>query len=64
LKRVYHELFRGPGAFRAKLAAAQAEFQSPGARILLDFVADTKRGLCADGRIPSAGKRESSGDAD
>jgi UDP-N-acetylglucosamine acyltransferase len=48
LKRLYHALFRSGLKASAALAAAQAEFTSPTAAILLEFVASSKRGLCAD----------------
>ena len=54
LKRLYKKLFRRNGEnFRAALALAQNEFASASSRMLLDFVAQSKRGFCADtGREP------------
>ena len=48
LKKLYHLLFRGGKNLRAALAELQKKFTSPTAKILLDFVADAKRGVCAD----------------
>lgn len=50
LKQLYHALFRSGLAFGDALAAARARFASPGAQVLLEFVAAAKRGLCADRR--------------
>ncbi len=46
LKRLYHALFRSGKNLRAALAAARAEFTSEPARVLLDFIAASKRGVC------------------
>ena len=48
LKRIYHLLFRSGKNLRAAMAEAQKKFTSPTAKILLDFVAAAKRGVCAD----------------
>jgi len=48
LKRLYHALFRSGHRLAVALAAAREEFKSEQARVLLDFVAGTKRGICAD----------------
>jgi UDP-N-acetylglucosamine acyltransferase len=48
LRRLYHLFFRSGQKLSDALAAARKEFQSEPARVLLDFVASTKRGLCAD----------------
>ena len=48
LKRLYHALFRSGEKSGAALSAARREFKSEGARVLLDFVAGSKRGICAD----------------
>ena len=48
LKRVYRLLFRSAKLFRKALAEAQTKFTSRGAKVLLEFAAATKRGLCAD----------------
>ena len=48
LRRLYHLLFRGGKNLREALAEAQKEFASAPARVLLDFIAGAKRGVCAD----------------
>jgi UDP-N-acetylglucosamine acyltransferase len=48
LRKLYHALFRSGKSLRMAIAKAQENFRSPTAKILLDFVADTKRGLCSD----------------
>ncbi len=48
LKQLYHALFRGAQNLRTALAAARKKFTSAPARVLLDFVAGSKRGICFD----------------
>ena len=48
LKKLYRALFRSGKNFRTALADAQPEFTSEVARIMLGFVAASKRGVCAD----------------
>ena len=48
LKRIYHALFRSRHHFGAAFAAAQAEFTSEVARGMLDFIAQSKRGVCLE----------------
>jgi UDP-N-acetylglucosamine acyltransferase len=48
LKKLYHALFRSGENFRAAVAGAQGKFNSPPAKILLEFVAVAKRGVCMD----------------
>jgi len=48
LKRLYHALFRTGKNLRAALEAAQSEFTSPTAKILLDFITQARRGVCVD----------------
>jgi UDP-N-acetylglucosamine acyltransferase len=48
LKRLYHALFRGGKNLPDAIAAAQKEFSSPPAALMLDFLAQAKRGVCAD----------------
>ena len=48
LKRLYHQLFRGGKNLREALATAKKDFASGPAKVLLDFVASAKRGVCAD----------------
>jgi len=49
LKRLYHLLFRSDKNLRAAVAEARNGFASASAKILLDFVAQSKRGVCVDG---------------
>jgi UDP-N-acetylglucosamine acyltransferase len=48
LKRLYHLLFRSGKNFRAAIEEARKNFSSPKAKIMLDFVAGSKRGVCTD----------------
>jgi UDP-N-acetylglucosamine acyltransferase len=48
LKRLYHLLFRRGKNLREALAAARKNFNGTTAKILLDFVAAAKRGVCSD----------------
>jgi UDP-N-acetylglucosamine acyltransferase len=48
LKRLYQALFRGGARLRSAVALAQAEFQSDAARVMLAFIAASKRGVCMD----------------
>ena len=48
LKKLYHALFRSRKNLQPAIAAAQKNFSSPAAKVLLDFVAGAKRGLCFD----------------
>ena len=48
LKRLYHVLFRSGHKLSAAIADARKEFASEVARALLDFVASSQRGICAD----------------
>jgi UDP-N-acetylglucosamine acyltransferase len=48
LKRLYRALFRSGQNFRAALETARTAFDSPAARLMLDFVAAARRGVCAD----------------
>jgi len=58
LKRLYHALFRSGRPLRNALHAAQKEFTGEHARVLLDFVAASKRGVCADAGQREAGQAE------
>ena len=56
LKQLYHALFRSGQNLREALAGARKDFPSPAATVLLDFLAASKRGVCADvGRNAAAG---------
>ena len=48
LRKLYHLLFRGGQRMSLAVAAAREQFTSAPALALLDFVAATKRGICAD----------------
>lgn len=48
LRRLYRVLFRSDRKFRDRLADAQNNFSSDVARVMLDFVAASKRGVCPD----------------
>lgn len=48
LKQLYHMLFRSGTSPKKANEQARKEFSSPYARELIDFVASSKRGLCAD----------------
>ncbi|MDB6122994.1 MAG: Acyl-[acyl-carrier-protein]--UDP-N-acetylglucosamine O-acyltransferase [Pedosphaera sp.] len=55
VKKAYKILFRSGENLRRALATAQKEFTNPAVKILLDFVAASKRGVCADSsRSPTA----------
>ncbi len=63
LKRLYHFLFRQGMNLSTAVAAARGKFTSPAAIVLLDFVAASKRGVCADrGRRTSDRDPENSED--
>jgi UDP-N-acetylglucosamine acyltransferase len=48
LKKLYHKLFRAGENLSDAVAQARQEFSSAPARILLDFVASAKRGVCRE----------------
>jgi len=48
LKRLYLILFRGGRKLREAVEEAREDFRSDAARVMLDFVAATRRGICAD----------------
>ena len=48
LKKVYRVLFRESRNLRAAVTAARAEFQGTAARMLLDFIDSSKRGVCME----------------
>ena len=52
LKRLYRVLFRSGQKMSVAMAAARKEFTSVGARTMLEFVASSQRGICADTRTP------------
>ena len=48
LKRLYHLLFRGNQKMAAALESARQEYTYDSSRLLVDFVAASKRGVCRD----------------
>jgi UDP-N-acetylglucosamine acyltransferase len=48
LKRLYHLLFRSGKNLRAATIEANVDFTSSPAKIMLDFISGTKRGVCTD----------------
>ena len=48
LKRLYLVLFRGGRKLREAIEEAREEFKSDADRVMLDFVAATRRGICSD----------------
>jgi UDP-N-acetylglucosamine acyltransferase len=48
LKQLYHALFRSGQNLRSAMAQAREKFSSRAAKVLLAFVAESKRGVCAD----------------
>jgi UDP-N-acetylglucosamine acyltransferase len=48
LKKLYHKLFRAAENLSSAVAGARKTFTSAPAKVLLDFVASAKRGLCRD----------------
>lgn len=48
LKRLYRALFRSRESLQATLAGAKRVFCSPAAKILIEFVASARRGVCSD----------------
>lgn len=55
LKRIYHALFRSRHHFSAAFQVAQAEFTSDVAKGMLDFIAQSKRGVCLESSEKSGG---------
>jgi UDP-N-acetylglucosamine acyltransferase len=55
LKRLYHALFRKGLNLRSALSAARKEFSSPVAKVMLDFLAGSKRGVCSDAGVVGEG---------
>ncbi len=58
LKKLYHALFRSETGFRSAMAQAQEKYSSQGAKIMLEFVAAAKRGVCADTGISAHNPEE------
>ena len=58
LKRLYHNLFRSGTNLRAAVAAAMPLFSGRAAKLMLEFVAATKRGVCSSNKSRSHGVEE------
>jgi UDP-N-acetylglucosamine acyltransferase len=58
LKQLYHRLFRARPNLRLALAEALKEFSSPPARVLLEFIAASTRGVCAEARSKGHAQEE------
>ena len=50
LKELYHALFRSGVNLRAALVEARKRFSSPCAKVMLEFLAGSERGVCSDKR--------------
>jgi UDP-N-acetylglucosamine acyltransferase len=55
LKKLYHKLFRAAENLSTAAAAARQEFTSAPAKIMLDFIATAKRGVCRDVSMMAGG---------
>ena len=58
LKKLYHALFRNGLNLRAALLAAQGNFPSAPARLMIEFIGAAKRGICSDVGNDSANGEE------
>lgn len=58
LKNLYHALFRSGKNFTKAVAEAQNDFASPSAKVMLEFIAQAKRGVCADCGAAGGGEEE------
>jgi UDP-N-acetylglucosamine acyltransferase len=58
LKTLYHELFRSGKIFTEAVAEAQNHFSSHSAKMMLEFIATAKRGVCADCGAARGGEEE------
>jgi UDP-N-acetylglucosamine acyltransferase len=58
LRRLYHALFRRGERLQVALERSRQQFQSERARVLIEFVAASQRGVCTDGmRQPTRSRR-------
>ncbi len=53
LKQLYHLLFRNQGKLSSAITEARLKFTSATSRLVIDFVCDAKRGVCADTGLAS-----------
>ena len=58
VKRLYHLLFRSGQNLRAGVAAALPLFSGTAAKLMLEFVAATKRGVCSSNKYRAKGVEE------
>ncbi len=56
LKKVYHLLFRSAGLLRERIDTARNDFGGEPARLLIEFVASSKRGVCSGAAQGDAGE--------
>ena len=61
LRRLFRLLFRSGKPMKEALAQAGAEFKGTAAKVLIEFVASTQRGLCA---VTKRARGEATGDAE
>lgn len=53
-KRLYHFLFRRGMNVKRAVSRAREEFDAPWAKVMLDFIADSKRGICVEARTSAS----------
>ena len=58
LKKLYHALFRSGKNFTEAVAEAPQFFSSHGAKTMLEFITNAKRGVCADRGAAGGGEAE------
>lgn len=58
LKKLYRHLFRAGVNLRAAMASASEQFSSAPARVMLDFLAGSKRGICTEMNGPRGQTQE------
>ncbi len=64
LKQLYRALFREGQNLRSAVADAQKRFSSPEARIMLNFLAASKRGVCFDTGLARSEDQEKADESD
>jgi len=57
LRKLYHALFRSGKNLGEAAAAAREEFRSPAAKVMLDFIATAKRGVCTAKGVAHGGHK-------
>jgi UDP-N-acetylglucosamine acyltransferase len=58
LKKLYHDLFRSHTRFVESLAAARVHYTSDVTRLVIDFSAAAKRGICCDASFSNGGEND------